>query len=89
MFGQTITTRFEEAKLRAERSGKCISCGKRRKRAFTYSNTVNPWNKDENGEVRSYGQVRQVVSDKLNEFMNRFDKRGFKCSSCEDELYGI
>ena len=88
IFGQTVTTRFEEVKLSAMRSGKCLACGKRRSRSFSYMNTINPFNKNEDGAVRSYHEVNERVSKKLKDFMDKFDKRGFKCASCEDSLYG-
>ena len=46
----TIT--FNEVKLQAQKSGKCIVCGKRRRRSLIFRQTINPFNKKENGEVK-------------------------------------
>lgn len=47
---QTVT--FKEIKHQATKSGKCIVCGKRRKRSRTFSQTLNPFNKTASGRVK-------------------------------------
>ena len=48
---QTIT--FREVSLRAEKSGKCIICGKRRKRTKKFWQTINQWNKTPQGRYKT------------------------------------
>lgn len=57
MYGATITTRFEAVKAYGEKSGKCPVCGKRVKRKKTFEGTINPFNKNEAGQVKSRSEV--------------------------------
>jgi hypothetical protein len=87
MFGRTITTRFQPVKISDEVSGKCLVCGKKKKRMFSVENTINPYNKNEHGEPKTYSEVSKDVNQQLREFLERFSKRGFKCATCEDSLF--
>lgn len=52
------TYRFQEVKHREERSFVCTVCDKKGKRSRTFTNTINPFNKDpETGLMRSYQQI--------------------------------
>ncbi len=48
---QSIT--FQEVNLRAEKSGKCVNCGKRRKRARKFWQTINRFNKTSQGKIKT------------------------------------
>lgn len=50
---QTITTNFQEIKFHAQKSGKCVTCGKRRKRTKVFWQTLNPFNKKANGTIKT------------------------------------
>ena len=45
--------------------------------------------KNPDGTIRSYQEVQKRVSDQLKIFMDKFDKRGFKCASCEDTMHYV
>jgi hypothetical protein len=55
MYRQTIT--FEEVSQLAVRKGVCRFCGKRGRRQRTFTMTVNPWNKNPDGSVRTRQEV--------------------------------
>lgn len=48
---------FEEIVCRAERSGKCAMCGKRWKKVKKFSQTVNPFNRNEDGSQKNREQI--------------------------------
>jgi hypothetical protein len=48
---------FEEIVCRAERSGKCVMCGKRWKKVKKFSQTVNPFNRNDDGSQKSRDQI--------------------------------
>lgn len=53
-----VRTTFEEVSHSVQRSGKCPVCGARRKRSRTFTQTINPWNKDpETGQPRTRRQI--------------------------------
>jgi len=52
----------------ANKTGKCPVCGKRVVRKKTFENTVNPWNKNPDGTVRTPEQVQQCVNEKADKW---------------------
>ena len=62
---QTITTTFQEIKLKASKSGKCVICSKSRRRSKTFSQTLNPFNKTESGDVKSISTIRAELADDI------------------------
>lgn len=71
--------RFVEVTARATKSLTCLDCGKRRRRQTTFMNTVNPFNTNEDGSVRTYAQVLERVRAQAAEFEPTL------CASCEPE----
>lgn len=51
------TYHFTGPSTRREYSGKCPTCGKRAKRSKSFENTVNPFNRNEDGTVKTWEQV--------------------------------
>jgi hypothetical protein len=71
---------FEEVKIYAEKSGKCL-CGKRRKRTTYFSQTLNPWNKNKKtGELKS----RSEILDELYIKRDEWQKEQITCDYCYD-----
>lgn len=68
---------FEEVSVRGTKKGKC-GCGKTRSRAKTFTNTLNPWNKNESGEVRTYAEVLENVCKERAEWL----KEPVTCEEC-------
>ena len=55
----TITTNFTEVKIHAHKSGKCVTCGKRRKRVKKFWQTLSPYNKKANGTIKTAFDIRK------------------------------
>ena len=60
----TIT--FQIIKRRGQKSGKCSVCGKRTSRAITFEQSINPWNKNANGDTKSISQIHDELVAKIN-----------------------
>ena len=60
--------RFQEVSLYGEKSGKCVVCGKRTKRSKKVTHTVNPFNKNEDGTIRTYDEVMERVSEEVKKW---------------------
>ncbi len=60
MFG-TTTLRFQEVKASRQKSGKCPKCGKPVVRRITFSHTINPFNKNKKGLVKTFDEVNKDV----------------------------
>lgn len=52
-----ITTRFERVPLTVTKNVPCEVCGKKVRRQRTFEQTINPWNKATNGEVKSFKDI--------------------------------
>ena len=53
---------FRPITRQATRMGKCPVCGKRVTRTKVFSQTVNPFNRDALGQVRSSSEVYEAVN---------------------------
>ena len=73
---------FEEVKFKRPVKGTCSKCGKRKQRIISVCETVNPFNKNGEGFIKTYDEVRQSVSNKLQNKVDELTKE-FICSSCE------
>lgn len=83
-----ITTRytFTGYKGQVKRRFTCPSCGKEnRVRTFTVEHTVNPFNKNEQGHIRTPSEVRARAQEAAREEAARFDKAPL-CATCEGDL---
>lgn len=59
---------FDKVELRGTKSGKCVSCGKRRRRATTVYQTLNPFNKGTDGLPKTREQIYVELREKLSEW---------------------
>lgn len=57
---------FEKVPLTVTRTGKCTVCGKRAQRAATFYQTINPYNKDKDGNPKSYGVIYRELRVKAD-----------------------
>jgi len=69
---------FRQIKMFSKKSGKCPGCGKRVSKQQTFCHTVNPFNKDEHGNVKSPDHVYQDVKKEAADW-----KPDFTCSTCK------
>lgn len=66
------TYRFQEIKTSRRRSGKCPGCGKSVTRSKTFEHTVNPFNRNADGSVKSAAEVRADVNREADEWLPDF-----------------
>jgi hypothetical protein len=63
---------FNSVFLTKQKSGKCSKCGKTIVKQKKFEHTVNPFNKNEDGTVKSYSQVFKDVVKESNEWIPDF-----------------
>lgn len=78
---QTITTRFQEYKHSAKKKCKCSVCGKTFTRQRTFTATQNPWNKDEQGQMKSSREIYACLEKEAGEWMLKQEEHGCKNKS--------
>lgn len=77
--------RYAQVSATGYRRGVCSICGKRGQRQTTVTNTVNPFNRNEDGSVRTHAEVWAAVAAKAKEW----EAEPFVHASCEDrQTYG-
>ncbi len=57
-----ITTRFEPIRRMAVKSLPCPVCGKRLRRQRTFEQTVNPYNRNAKGDVKTRSEIRRELT---------------------------
>jgi len=62
---------FEEVKLYGSKSGKCSVCGKACTRSQKFSQTLNPFNKNEKGEIKTRQEIKEELCGELNEWRSK------------------
>lgn len=62
---------FKEIFRTGEKSGKCRWCGKRAKVRQKFSQTVNPFNKDEDGIPKTYDKIWAELSADIAMWNNK------------------
>ncbi len=81
----TVTHRFQEVSRQQRVSVKCMGCGKDRVRTVTVTHTINPFNRNDAGEIRSPEEVRQRVVAELAERVKETAGSKIICRTCERE----
>jgi hypothetical protein len=71
--------RYDEVSSYAQKSGPCVKCGKRTTRKRKFTNTVNPWNKNPDGTVRT----RIEVQDNVNRLAREWQLEPVMHAGCE------
>lgn len=56
------TYQFQPVRTSRRKSGSCPVCGKRVTRSRAFEHTVNPFNRNDDGTVRTYDEVRAAVN---------------------------
>ena len=69
---RTVTHNFPEIVARRTKSGSCPVCGKRVRRSQTFSETVNPFNRNEGGTLKSPAEVRVSVNKEADAWVPDF-----------------
>lgn len=66
------TTRFQLVTTVRVLTGKCPVCGKLTTRRRTFEHTINPFNKNADGTVKDWAQVRRDVNAEANAWRPNF-----------------
>lgn len=72
--------RFQEVDFIAHKAGKC-GCGKRRSRQKRFWQTLNPFNKNADGSVKSAEDIHEELRAKADTWR----AEPITCSSCEPQ----
>lgn len=62
----SYTVRFQEVRRTASRTVACIGCGKKLKRQRTFEQTINPFNRNGDGEVKSYAEIWKELGEECD-----------------------
>jgi hypothetical protein len=71
---------FAVVEMTGYKSGKC-KCGKHRRRQKTFSQTINPFNKNAEGMPKS----REEIYQELKETIAKWKKEPITCEDCCDD----
>ncbi len=77
---------FQEIKSKKVLNGICKICKKKRTRTISEEQTVNPFNKNEDGTIKNYYEVNTSVKEELNKRIEKFQEEGFVCKNCKKFL---
>lgn len=80
---RTVRYTFEEIKRRESVVLPCKKCGIKRERVVSESSTVNPFNTNEDGSVKTREEVIQQVKQKLQAAVEKVKAEGIICRKCE------
>lgn len=81
----TTTHRFQEVTRRQRVGVTCGGCGKPRIRTVTVTHTINPFNKNDLGQVRSPQEVLDRVRAELAEQVKATAGKTIVCKACKAE----
>ena len=63
-----VTTRYERVSRTAPRSGACSVCGAKGKRQKRFSQTLNPYNRNDQGLVKTYDEIQSELVIEVKEW---------------------
>ncbi len=66
------TYNFQGVRARRQHTGKCPNCGKTVRRSRTFEHTINPFNKNADGEMKSFDEVRADVNAEADAWVPDF-----------------
>lgn len=62
---------FEQVKIIGSKSGICAVCGKRCTRSESFSQTINPFNKNPDGSQKNREQIKEQLRKELSEWRSK------------------
>jgi hypothetical protein len=77
---------FQALKGYATAKYTCLGCGKKREKRFTEECTVNPFNTNDDGTIKSARQVQQQASARAVAAKEKFLRHPL-CSKCEPTFF--
>ena len=78
---RSVTYVYDQYKHPITITGKCPVCGKASRRSTTFTETHNPFNKNERGEVKTPDEIRHSLAQKAEQWKPDF--RHWKCAGEE------
>ena len=60
---RTTTYRFEEVRRQVSKRLSCRACGKRFARSKTFTQTINPFNKNAAGQVKTFPEIWKELGE--------------------------
>lgn len=75
---------YKSIELNSKVIGDCSKCGKYRTRTIRESETINPFNKDDEGNIKSSTQVYLSVKFKIDDKIKDL-KDNFICKTCSNK----
>jgi hypothetical protein len=75
----SYTVRYEPVRTSRTKRGPCPACGKTVTRSRTFENTINPFNKNEDGIVRTRSEVWKRVNAVADEWIPDFRHNKEEC----------
>lgn len=91
MFGsyfgsRTVTTRFEPVKWSEKVRVHCRGgCGKKYYRTVSVEHTINPFNKNKEGEIKTREEVRADVKANAAAEKAEMLEKGIVCAKCSNQ----
>lgn len=67
------TYTFDRITHQVTKYGKCSFCGRRVRRAHTFGQTLNPYNRNAAGELKSAAEIRAELADTAEQWQPDFD----------------
>jgi predicted RNA-binding Zn-ribbon protein involved in translation (DUF1610 family) len=80
----TRTVRFQPVKQRVTKNLPCPDCGKNVKRQTTFEQTLNPWNKNTDGDPKSAMEIHA----ELKVAADAWRAEPVQCKSCRESGEG-
>lgn len=75
---------FQEVKLHGLKSGKCPVCGKTVTLSKKFFQTLNPFNKNADGTIKSHGDIYKELTVQLSEW-KKVKPTHMKCTEAKAE----
>jgi len=76
-----MIVKYQVIERKQKIKGRCLKCGLRREITIRSGQTINPFNKNDDGTIKSYEQVLDSVNNNLILLIMR-RKQKFICSKC-------
>ncbi len=80
-----ITYKFKTVKTTKSVTTFCTKCQKILKRVLSESQTLNPFNKNKDGTIKTDTQIRKENNKKLLKTAKIVETKGVVCRNCENK----
>lgn len=74
------TIKFDRVRRTGYKTVKCSGCGKKLQRQKTVERTINPFNKNTDGSIKTRGEIQRDNDNELEEWK----KQDEYCKDCEE-----